>query len=333
MTRNARITYLVCFAAAALVAGVVARFAGWSYEALGCSQYRDPGAFLAYCGSSVYGDYEHGAYYFDLEKEAINNLRAAKVLFLGSSRTQMAFSTDEVQHYFEAHHLPYYVMGFGYDERYDFAITLIEKYQLKPDAIIVNSDPFFRGGSRISGDMIAPANNLRAIARKIWVFSDYFEKKLLSGVRWKICNLMAFLCETRSISIYRDVHNGFWIWRGVYTYEEYGHLPIDPSRRVVAKLPDVAEVEKANRLINSTHIRRDCVVLTVTPNSELDADAYSTKMAAALGARVDLPEVDGLFTSDHSHLTWSSAQRWSAKFLEEIDPIIQSCVTSHQNPR
>jgi len=181
--------------------------------------------------------------------------------------------------------------------------------------------------------IIAPANNLRAIARKIWVFSDYFEKKLLSGVRWKICNLMAFLCETRSISIYRDVHNGFWIWRGVYTYEEYGHLPIDPSRRVVAKLPDVAEVEKANRLINSTHIRRDCVVLTVTPNSELDADAYSTKMAAALGARVDLPEVDGLFTSDHSHLTWSSAQRWSAKFLEEIDPIIQSCVTSHQNPR
>ena len=98
---------------------------------------------MAYCGSDQYGDYEHGAYYYDLETEAVKSLRAAKVVFLGDSRTQIGFSTDPVQAYFKERAIPYYIAGFGYAETVDFEQLLVERYKIKPDVLIINSDPFF----------------------------------------------------------------------------------------------------------------------------------------------------------------------------------------------
>src|SRR5262245_32713713 len=46
------------------------------------------GYFLAYCNATGYGDYDHGAFWFGLEDEALEYARSAQVLFLGSSRMQ-----------------------------------------------------------------------------------------------------------------------------------------------------------------------------------------------------------------------------------------------------
>src|SRR5690349_10368332 len=49
--------------------------------------------YLAYCEGSRYGDYDHGAFLFDLEPAALEHAAAAEVLFLGNSRMQVAFSS------------------------------------------------------------------------------------------------------------------------------------------------------------------------------------------------------------------------------------------------
>ena len=47
--------------------------------------------YIAYCGGANYGDYEHGAFWFDLE-HALDFASKADVLFLGTSRMEKAFS-------------------------------------------------------------------------------------------------------------------------------------------------------------------------------------------------------------------------------------------------
>ena len=49
-----------------------------------------PTRYLAYCGGGNYGDYEHGAFWFDLEPAALDFARNADVLLLGNSRMQKA---------------------------------------------------------------------------------------------------------------------------------------------------------------------------------------------------------------------------------------------------
>src|SRR5215470_9376009 len=49
--------------------------------------------YIAYCNGAGYADYEHGAFWFDLEPSARDFAKIADVLFLGNSRMQVAFST------------------------------------------------------------------------------------------------------------------------------------------------------------------------------------------------------------------------------------------------
>jgi hypothetical protein len=49
--------------------------------------------YISYCGATEYGDYEHGAFWFDLEPVAELSAANADVIFLGNSRTQFGFST------------------------------------------------------------------------------------------------------------------------------------------------------------------------------------------------------------------------------------------------
>ncbi|MFT4121275.1 hypothetical protein [Bradyrhizobium sp.] len=327
MQRKVGSSYILCFLIFALIAGVASRFVGRSLDALGCYEHRTTDSFMAYCGSTQYGDYEHGAYYFGVEAEAVENLKRAEVLFLGNSRSQIGFSTDEVNRYFRDHRIPYYVLGFGYDERYEFELALIKKYRLAPKAIVVNADPFFRGRSSFSPDLVAPIDNAMAAFDRSRAFLDALEKKLFGMVRWGICDQRPSLCLQQNLSIYRDARDGSWIWRNAYTREEQGNIPVGQGKEVEG-LPEAIDIEKANRLIRVSGISKECLILTATPNSQTDADAYVTHLADALAVKLVLPGVRDLYTWDGSHLTWSSAQRWSRRFLEEADPVLRRCAFS-----
>src|SRR5215467_4154858 len=68
--------------------------------------------YLAYCGSTDYGEYDHGAFWFGLEPAAKESARRAKVLFLGSSRMQLGMSTKATSDWFSSRSVPYYLLGF-----------------------------------------------------------------------------------------------------------------------------------------------------------------------------------------------------------------------------
>ena len=83
--------------------------------------------YIAYCAGANYGDYEHGAFWFDLEPPALDFASKADVLFLGNSRMQNAFSTTATADWFSAASARYYLMGFSYDENVSFAEALLRQ--------------------------------------------------------------------------------------------------------------------------------------------------------------------------------------------------------------
>src|ERR1700735_5532215 len=80
--------------------------------------------FLAYCGGGNYADFEHGAFYFNLEPPALENARDADVLVLGNSRLQVALSNDAPADWFKNASAKYYLLAFSYNENMNFAEEL-----------------------------------------------------------------------------------------------------------------------------------------------------------------------------------------------------------------
>jgi hypothetical protein len=334
-SRNALLTYLVLFTVVSVAAGVTYRLVDWGLEVAGCKLYREPGTFLAYCKSSQYGDYEHGAYYFDLEPEAIENLKKAEVLFLGNSRAQFGFSTDEVRNYFNERSIPFYVMGFAYGETSEFARILIEKFNLKPKVLVIDTDPFFTDGlsapaSAILDDSGAFWHRGPRFIRTRW---DYLAKNRFNRLQPKLCYLLPMLCSSEHGVIYRSSKDGSWIWRDLYYSAEGRRIPNDGSSRIFLGPEFLVTVKQhARRLFEAAGVRRECVILTAVPNAVHDARSYTVESGRLLGARVELPELDGLQTVDTSHLTWASAQRWSGTLMRGIDSLVTRCVSGGSVP-
>src|ERR1700745_3867650 len=87
------LVYLATFLAVSLIAGVSYRAVVWGSAVMACRHLDAPGTLLAYCSSPAFAYYEHGAYFYDLEPAAVENLKKADVIFLGSSHEQIGFST------------------------------------------------------------------------------------------------------------------------------------------------------------------------------------------------------------------------------------------------
>src|SRR5271169_3644505 len=129
-----------------ILVGTLASYAYWlrtntifSCQADGYNRDR----YLAYCNGANYGDYEHGAFYFDLEPSVENFARNADVLFLGDSRLQVAFSTAATADWFSAASARYYLMGFGYFENVIFAEELLRRIGPRARVYVINVDDFF----------------------------------------------------------------------------------------------------------------------------------------------------------------------------------------------
>jgi hypothetical protein len=320
--------YLAWLAFVGMVAALTYQLIDWGIDVAGCKLHRGPGTFLAYCGSTKYGDYEHGAYYFDLEPEAIENLKKAEVLFLGNSGAMFGFSTDEVRNYFNERSIPFYLLGFAYGETSEFARILIEKFNLKPKVLVINANPFFTDGSSevVSAILDESGSFSQRGLRFIRLRREYLTKAGFNRLQSKLCDLLPRLCSEQYRTIYRARKDGSWIWRDLYSSAEGARLPIGSSRNVLGPEFLVTVEGHARRLFEAAGMRPECVVLTAVPNPINDARSYAVEAGRLLGARVDLPELDGLETVDVSHLNWASAQRWSGTLMREIDPLITRCV-------
>ena len=99
--------------------------------------------YLAYCGGGNYADFEHGAFYFNLEPPALENARDADVLVLGNSRLQVALSNDATADWFKRASARYYLLAFSYNEDMVFTDELLRRMNPRARVYIINVDDFF----------------------------------------------------------------------------------------------------------------------------------------------------------------------------------------------
>ena len=306
------------FALSVALCALPVTVASWLVTRLGCGGGPDD-AFIAYCQTDKFGDYEHGAYALGLNARAIEHLRKAQVLILGNSRTQFGFSTEAVRAFFHDRGVPHYVFGFAYGELSPFTEYLLRQEELRPKVLIINADPFF--GMQMS----QPAKDVIKPTLGIWL--NYTLKSTLNFVR-HICGIVPILCWGRYNSIYRSSEDGHWIWTKTFISKR---LPVKVGHQKQAEVPPGAiEAVKifATEFVTRTPVDLQCNILTAAPNIFADFDPLARAVASHIRAPVVLPQVEDLHTIDGSHLTLTSAERWSSAVLREAGPIIDRCLSA-----
>ena len=269
-----------------------------------------PDSYLAYCETDHYGDYDHGALWFDLEPGIRRFLSGAQVLFLGNSRMQFGFSSDTTSRWFASDKVPYYLMGFAYWENYQFEWPLLKRIKPHPKVYIVNMDLFF--GTVVSG----PA---ASVMRDSDAYSSYRRKRLWQFPHRALCSSYAEICGDKG-TFYRSARTGEYTRSGGTQFQD----PISYDMKIDDKI--VADyVQRGREFFASLTLDRECILITLVPSK--DTHYATTKaIADALGLTLIAPQPTDLTMFDHSHLDRPSAERWSQAFFEAAGPQIRKCL-------
>lgn len=315
MRREIRFLTYACLL---IMIGVVAQIVGYAATGIsiaGCRIAPAPDQFISFCGSPRFADYEHGAFWFGLEPEAIANLKAADVVFTGSSRTMFAFSTDEIRTYFAAHGLRQFNLGFSYEEQQTFFERLAVKYRLHPRILVIGVDPYF--DDRVSQPAYAVLNDWHEGART-----------LLKKIEIKLQPMLCASCRPGVYTAFRSSRDGYFTWLDVLMPDHENSRAIENRLRdVQVNIPDTAA--KATRFLQAIGMPASCVILVPMPTHQiwLKPDPIE-RVAQTLGAMyVDADTGDDLSLVDNIHLSYWSAKRFSAAFLREFDGLPKTCLT------
>ncbi|MDO6459980.1 hypothetical protein Q4485_04675 [Granulosicoccaceae sp. 1_MG-2023] len=277
--------------------------------------------FMAYCHSSRFGDFEHRAYWKQLEP-VMQHVQAADVLFLGNSRTQYAFSTQPVLEWFEQHKIAHYVFGFGMGSQNTVPERMAEKYKLKPSALVINADPFFTDYVSITNQ-----NAFEESPTRDW---EYKAKMWLQARQKSSCaddasGLMAkLLCQGKDETLYRYRENGHW---DVRFFRKNMHIPVkvDNNQNLGVTVDQAAQI--ATRFFENFGIDKECVILTVTPRAQTPL-AFATELSERLGVSGIFPMPEDLITVDASHLDPDSADLWSSQFMQAAAAKLERCASA-----
>jgi len=267
--------------------------------------------YIAYCNGGGYGDYEHGAFWFDLEPAALNFASKADVLFLGNSRVQIAFSTVATADWFSAASRRYYLMGFSYHENMLFAEEILRRIRPRAAVYVINVDNFFQ-------QYETPP--MKTILHDPEARHRYEAKRFWQDVHESICNAFAALCGDDYV-IFRSRETG------EYT-KKTDKVRITPVSYDEVISQDVVESDTAAAInfLSQLDVGHECVILTMVPTVETKI-GNARAVAKALGIDLIISEnLGGLQTFDGSHLDKPSAERWSRAFLQTASSKIQSCL-------
>lgn len=268
--------------------------------------------YIAYCSGANYGDYEHGAFWFDLE-HALDFASKADVLFLGNSRMEKAFSTPATADWFSAASARYYLMGFSYGEHAPFAEALLGKMHPQASVYVIDVDSFF------DPTLTPPA---KTVLYDPQAQSRYEGKQFWQGVQRRICKTIPKLCGSKGVT-FRSRETGVYDMEGAPRII----LPVSFDEVVSRDVVDRDTTTAIDFLKQFTQGK--CVILTLVPHVGTkvgDANA----IAAALGRKLVIPDVaEGLQMMDGNHLDGPSAERWSNAFFQAAGPEIRSCIERH----
>jgi hypothetical protein len=272
---------------------------------------------LAYCSAPEYGDYEHGALFYGLEAEMLENLRRADVVLLGDSEMMMAFSEDNVGRFFAQRGIRHFLLGFGYGEASGFALALMKKHSLAPKVLIVNANPFFHG---FLSEPATQVMNVDALTRARYEARRWFQRAYPL-----FCRHTPIACGQTHASIYRSKTDGRWIWHGTLASPLLARPIVQP-----VPAPDLSLLEEQARIgeefLATLALDRRCVILTGAPSPRVDTAQLATALAARLGTASGTADTGNLATIDNAHLNADSAARWSAEVLGRMDGVLAECL-------
>jgi hypothetical protein len=268
--------------------------------------------YLAYCGGNHYGDYDHGAFWLDLEPLAQRNAAAADALFIGNSRLEIALSSPAADEWFERRSSTYYLMGFMYDEPMAFTRDILRKLKPKAKVYVINLDSFFRN------ELTEPAQFVETDRQAL---SRYAAKRRWQSVHSAICGKLARLCG-RGEAWYRARNTG------ALTMENAEDLRLPADDIATADPAEVArQVALAEPFVAALGVPRNCVLYTLVPMPHAPVGT-AREIAAALHGTFIAPEVGGLMMRDGSHLDEAAVDRWSREFFRQAGPALEACLGS-----
>jgi hypothetical protein len=266
--------------------------------------------YIAYCNGKNYGDYEHGAFYFDLEPAAKNNAKTADVLFLGNSRLQVALSTATSIHWFSSIAASYYLLGFGYNGNAIFTERILQRVRPKAKVYIINIDNFF---DRYETPPAA------AVFHDPKAQERYESKRFWQSIHEPVCKRIPWLCGNGAV-VFRSRDTGAYIKR-----DPIRAAPVSADESINQ---DVLKSETAAAIDFVSHlpVERECILVTMVPTVDTKI-AKANAIARALGEDLLAPELStDLITYDGSHLDRVSSERWSEEFFRLAGPRIRSCL-------
>ncbi len=271
--------------------------------------------YLSYCQTDGYGDFDHGAFWFDLEPEATQSATKADLLFVGNSRMQYAFSTDAAREWLTQNGSPYFLLGFAYHPRVLFQRALIHRLRPQARVYVINLDTFFQENASI------PANT---VMNDPGAQSHYRGKQFWQWLHRAVCGRVEAMCG-HSYVIFKDRRTGMWQSFGKISANEA--TSDDPN----VDADEVAgETTSGRQFIAGLGIDPNCVIFTLVPTVDTPY-AASTAIAKALNVELIAPRPDDLLTFDGSHLDHPSAERWAAAFFAAAGPKIQACLNRTQS--
>ena len=283
------------------------RYGIFSCQASGYASDR----YLRYCAATSYGDYDHGAVWFGLEPAVDPAARNARVLFLGNSRTQFAFSSKATADWFSSLSESYYLLGFSHEENYTFEVPLLRKLHPQAKVYVINIDTFFEPSETGPG---------KTVMRDESAKNRYEEKRQWQEIHKAICTAFKAICGHGG-GFFRSRSVGAWtVTGGRFTSE-----PVSYDENIDQKMLSFYTA-LGNEYLPSLSADRACTILTIVPTVKTGVGTAKA-VAAALGMNLVAPRLSGLTTFDQVHLDTESAERWSATFLEEAGPQIRKCLS------
>ena len=309
--------YIVIFGVAAIFACVITSLVTYTNVIRKCDRSGfSADRFLAYCDDLKFGDYEHGAYFYNLEPDAVENAKKADVLFLGNSKTEFAFSGKAVPEFFRERHLRYYMLAFDEGETSRFAEAVIQRYNLHPKFLVINADPFFSnvlgdgsgGDARFFFGHSAPSNHFK-----------YILKKIAEGMSDTLCGEVPSACPNIFYDVYRSRTDGRWDldhWHAdknipfvvtpSFNPDTFAQLNVlDGTRQDLGAL-----VRVGKEFLGTVGVPRNCVVLTGIPQPGRDNQGVAEALAKGIGTQLLNISVENMATVDGQHMAEGSADRW-----------------------
>ena len=274
--------------------------------------------FLAVCMGDAYGEYDHAAFWFDLEPEARDSLVNAEVLILGNSRMQAGFSTPAVERWFRQVDIPYYMLGLSWRGNMQFIGPVLDNFNPTARVYVINADEFFHTWeSPVAREVM---NNPHALQR-------YVAKRRWQNVHQLICGSLPALCGQKT-AFFRSRDNGSWLKAGEAPDLDVETYIGKPTER--EQWPEFIELGES--FLAQLPVSRECVLLTVVPYPDTKL-ARAQEIARSLMLNLYVPDVQNLTTFDGSHLDIESRERWAAEFFAAAGPQIDRCLQTTQKAR